>query len=263
MNPPTLSAAKSLTEQGVMFALSLLVVWALAMGVFILTKWALAKIKKDADAPKAPRYGEGWRCRDCLYAEELRDPKDLVQHRLFGFLRLARAVMIPNLPIPDAGRRAVFQDLQDIKFRVVGEMLLGWLRDNLDALPEMAGDTLCSECLGLIGRIVESYEGEATAKGIPAVVLTRFRQWHGARIVHLQSEIRLVCESEWISSPTERVGFILSIFEQVMKATVLDAERTQASLNGSLTGLVYRGITLGPCQPREGGSGSFKALPAR
>jgi len=117
--------------------------------------------------------------------------------------------------------------------------------------------------LGLVGEIVETYEAEARRMGIPAVVIERFRYWHGPRIEHLRAEIGLVCESEWINEPSERAGFILSVVEQVMKATIIDAERTLASLNGALTGQVYRGVVIGPCGKKDGDSGIHRAAGLR
>lgn len=239
------SDVKSWLDQGLSTALSLLVVWALVLGIYLVFLWAKRRLR-------ASRSGGA---SDCGFGPDSRDPKDLQQHRLFSFIRLARAFMLPNLPIPDPGRKAVFEDLQDIKFRIVSDRISRWLQDNATSLPSMEPDLLASAMLGLVASIVEEYEAEAERAGIPSVVLDKFRSWHGPRIAHLRTEIGLVCESEWIADSVARMGFILAVFEQTMKLTVLDAERTLFALNGSLTGLRYRGIMIGPCPPRrsEGG----------
>lgn len=251
--PPTVQQARSLMDNGVMFAISILIVWALGLGIWLLYKAANRKLSPMPVGAFRP-------CDGCVFADDFRSPNELVGHRLFGYVRLARASMIPNLPILDPGRKKLFTDLLDARFKIVTEAYIQWLRLNLAALEDMRADTLASEQLALVGGIVEAFEAEARRMGAPDVVLERMRYWEGPRIGHLRSEIQLVCESEWLSDSSQRLGFILSVVEQIMKATVLDAERTLGSLNGKLTGLAYAGLTIGPLTPRKGESGSYLAV---
>lgn len=254
MAPISPTTAQSWMNNGVMFALSVVVVWALSMGVVVLYWWARAKFNPTPSIPDLLK------CAQCAFSDEYRAPGDLMGHRLFGYLRLAIASRIPNLPISDPGRKLVFQDLLAAKFRIVSEHYSEWLKQRIPDLPSMHADVLASEQMALVGAIVEAYEAEATRIGIPQVVIDRFRFWNGPRIEHLRSEIALVCESEWIEGPTERMGYLLSVVEQIMKATIFDAEKTLTNLNGSLTGLSYRGVLIGGCPPRRGGSGSVPSL---
>lgn len=242
--PWTLEQARRLLDQGLMFAVTLLFVWGLGLGLFLAYKVARRKLLPVADGHFRP-------CDGCAFADDLRSPQELIGHRLFGYIRLARASLLPNLPVPDPGRRALFLDLLDARFRIVSESYLQWLKVNLPVLEAMRADTLASEQLALVGSIVEAFEAEAKRLGVPSIVMERLRYWEGPRIGHLRSEIQLVCESEWIADSPQRLGFILSVVEQLMKATVLDAERTLGSLNGQLTGIAYRGYIVGPCSPRS------------
>lgn len=253
MPPISPQTVKSWLDDGVMFALSLFVIWALCAAAVLLYRWGSSKVATAAHEDHLKR------CDGCAFSEDWRSPQDLIAHRLFGYLRLARASMIPNLPISDLGRSMVFGDLLDAKCRIVAEHYLLWLKKNMSALETMHADTLASEHLSLVGDIVEAYESEARRMGIPAPVMEKFRYWHNPRIIHLRAEIILVCESEWITDTAQRVGFILSVVEHVMKATVFDAERTLSSLNGSLTGHVYRGVTIGPMDGSHG-EGSARAV---
>jgi hypothetical protein len=238
--PWTIDQARRLLNEGVMFAVTVLVLWGLGLALFLAYKVARRKLLSS--------HGDHFRpCDGCVFADDLRSPQELIGHRLFGYIRLARASLLPNLPIPDQGRRALFLDLLDARFRIVSESYLQWLKVNLPALETMRADTLASEQLALVGGIVEAFEAEARRLGVPSIVMERLRYWEGPRIGHLRSEIQLVCESEWIADSPQRLGFILSVVEQLMKATVLDAERTLGSLNGQLTGIPYRGYVVGPC----------------
>jgi hypothetical protein len=233
-------------DNGVMFAISILIVWALALGIWLLYKAANRRLQPAADPSFRP-------CDNCVFADDFRSPNELIGHRLFGYVRLARASLIPNLPISDPGRKKLFSDLLDARFRIVTECYIQWLKANLPILEDMRADTLASEQLALVGSIVEGFEAEARRLSAPEVVVERMRHWEGPRIGHLRSEIQLVCESEWLSDSSQRLGFILSVVEQIMKATVLDAERTLGSLNGKLTGLTYQGVVIGPCDSKRGG----------
>jgi hypothetical protein len=248
------SEVREWLDNGVMFAISVFVIWALCMGAVLAYRWGSNKVKSQTAVTPA-------KCEECMFAGDVRNAGDLVQHRLFGFIRLCRAFMIPNLRIPDPGRKEIFTDLLDSKFRIVAERMLQFLRDILPTIESMHSEQLANEVLSLVATIVAEYERECGRIGIPLVVLDRFREWHGGRITYLRSEVTLICESEWVTDPVQRLGFILSIFEQVMKATIFDAERTLYSLNGQLTGLQYKGFVVGPCPPRRAdGSGNPPVL---
>lgn len=256
MPPITPSNARSLMDNGALVALAILAIWGFALGLLLVYKWANNKLSVTVVQP-----GAAPKCEECVLADEFRRPEDLVAHRLFGYMRLALVTRIPNLPITDPGRRLVFTDLLDIIFHVVSSKYLEWLRRNLRMIHDMRPDVLASEQLSLVGEIVEEYERQAENYGIPSVVLSRFRFWNGPRLEHLRAEITLVCESEWIDGSTERMGYLLSVVEQLMKATMFDAERTLTNLNGSLTGLTYKGVAVGPCDLR-GASGEVAVIRA-
>ena len=251
--PPSVSQARSLMDNGVMFAISVLILWAFGLGIWLLYKLANRKLTAQPEGIFKP-------CEGCVFADDFRSPDELIGHRLFGYVRLARASLIPNLPINDPGRKKLFTDLLDARFRIVTEAYIQWLKLNLTHLEDMRADTLASEQLALVGAIVEGFEAEVRRLKAPEIVLERMRYWEGPRIGHLRSEIQLVCESEWLSDSSQRLGFILSVVEQIMKATVLDAERTLGSLNGKLTGFTYQGLPIGPCDPKRGESGTHAAL---
>ncbi len=256
MPPITPSNARSLMDNGALVALAIVALWGFALALLLAYKWANNKLSLPViQEPSAPK------CAECVLGDEFRRPEDLVAHRLFGYMRLALVTRIPNLPISDPGRRLVFTDLLEIIFQVVSSKYLEWLRRNIKLIHDMRTDALASEQLSLVGEIVEEYERQAENYGIPAVVLDRFRYWNGPRLEHLRAEITLVCESEWIDGSTERIGYLLSVVEQLMKATMFDAERTLTNLNGSLTGINYKGVMVGPCTTR-GASGEFAAIRA-
>lgn len=243
--PWTIDQARKLVDGGVMLALSVLVVFAIGLALHLAYRYLRKKIEPE---PAAVLSRERMRpCDGCIFADDWRSPNELIGHRLFGYIRLARASMLPNLPIRDLGRRKLFVDILDSRFAHTSEMALVWIRNNLNMLNDMHSDTLESEMLGLIGDIIAESEGASLKVGAPPIVIERYRYWENSHIAHVRSEIHLVCESEWSGGMAQRMGFILSVFEQFLKTTVIDAERTLGSLNGGLTGLTYKGLVIGPC----------------
>jgi hypothetical protein len=245
---------QKLLEHDIEFILSFIFLAILCAGVFLGVRWVLYKIKEKEASSLAVIQMQPQRmsvfptqmpCQDCSF-NNWRDPQDLLKHSIFGYIRLCRAVSIPNLPVTDPGRKMVSEDLLDLKFRIVSESILEWLKNHSSHLSTMGGEELCSELLSLLASIFERYEQEGEAIGIPAEVLECFRHWQSKRVLYLQGEISLVTDSEWIHDPVHRVGFALSAFEYVLRATLLDAEATLTSLNGALTGKTYRGVILGP-----------------
>ncbi len=227
---------KTWMDNGVMFAITLLVLWALGLGITLLYRWLSGKVdesKKD--------------CSKCAYTIEAREPADLLNHRLFSTIRNARIVRIPHLPIKEVGRRMVFRDLLEIKFRTVATFFNNWITAHLTTLENMDADHIGADMMVLIASIVESYETECRRMGIPEAAMNSFSVWHLPRVNQLQSEIKLICESGWISDEVERVGVILSMVDQVMRMTSFDSEKAMDSLNGTLTGKKYKGYTIGEC----------------
>jgi hypothetical protein len=220
----------------------------IAGSLFVGILWAKKHIENRTGAKKPPTLDpNSLICQGCALLD-YKTVADLYKHSIFAFIRLARAVAIPNLPITDPGRKAVFEDLLDIKFRVVEQALLEWIKSHTSILPKMPGTEMSASLIALLARVIESYEQECLDQGIPDEVVEKFRFWHGKRVIQLQEEIQMVCGSEWISDAIHRVGFCMSVLEMILRATALDAEQALVSLNGSLCGKKYKGLLLGsPC----------------
>jgi hypothetical protein len=237
----------SILEKGLAYAICFIFLYGVALGIYCGTKYLLHRLENKKPSTKQCDHHDHIICPTF----EVYTTQDLCKHSVFGYIRLVRVMTIPNLPIPDVGRKAVFQDLLDNKFRIVGAQILDWLILNSNKINEMPGPVIASELLTLLAKIVAEYEREGQILGIPMEVIEKFRYWHRKRIEQLQEEIELVCQSEWISEAVHRVGFCLSVLEMVLRATILDAERTLVSLNGHLCGKTYKNLVLGAPKAKE------------
>jgi hypothetical protein len=231
-------------EKGITFVLAQLMLLLIAGLFFVGILWAKKRIENKPEAKKPTFETTPMMCHGCTLLD-YKSPADLYKHSIFATIRISRAVSIPNLPISDPGRKAVFEDLLDVKFRIVETSLLEWIKTHSVTLPKMPGPEMAASLISLLARIIETYEQECLDGEIPVTVIEKFRFWHGKRVVQLQDEIEMVCASEWISDAIHRVGFCMSVLEMVLRATTLDAEKALLSINGCISGKVYKGLTLG------------------
>jgi hypothetical protein len=179
---------------------------------------------------------------------QARTAEDLIRHPLFASLDLAILSAIPALPIPDPGRRQVFTDLLEIKFGTIRRVFKEWMRSHVHRVESMDDDALFYELIGLVNRTIEQYTLAFRAEGIPEPVIEAFNNWHSRRVKALEEELETICGSTWIGGPIGKVGFFFSILDNTSAGTLLDGERALRSLNGKLTGLIYKGVVIGPCK---------------
>lgn len=184
----------------------------------------------------------------CPFGYEGKSATELVRHPVFSAIAYATVVRIPQLRVPDLGRRLVFQALLVVKFNAIRSCLTAWLEKNINSIEHMTSDQLYSELVGLTTCIVSAYESSARERGIPVEVINTFREWHKRRVDALMEEIDLICGSDAaFSGSISMMGYFMTYLEHLSGSTMLDAERTIKSLNGTLTGIVFDGVVLGPC----------------
>jgi len=179
---------------------------------------------------------------------DMKRPKDLMSHQLFGTIRALRVTTIPSLMIKDVGRRMVFTDLLSIKFSSVASAWDAWLQKHNQALVDnrLDGQFLMNESLILVADIVSDYELKCRSQGIPEAAIVSFAKWHSDAVYILCDDIQEIATSDWIVDSTQRVGLIMSAFMHTLEKALRDCELAQHKLNGTLTGQTYKGVICGP-----------------
>lgn len=242
--------------------------YAIASGGAVLGfRWAWMKLGKMEEQKAAPE-GAGL-CAECphRHADDRRlEASELRSHRFFGYMRHASSVVIPALPIREAGRQALAIDFLGLKFSAAAEALREFVeRPDLD---ELSSTELADQLLEVIDGIIQTYEMQAirlaTRKnGVPAmmVFMGRFREVHSRSVEEARDHIMATCTSGWLGEdPVAKTAAVLDYMVSVFRRTLADAERTLGRLNGQLSGLMYDGITIGPCPDSIGyGAGVITA----
>lgn len=248
--------AKLIIEKGLAYLIALAVVVLGSSYLFVLIYRRFVRLRTQhkaevvANGEVRERIIEKQRCQVCRL-DETKSADQLAKHPLFSTIDYLLVTMVPRMPIIEPGRRLIFQDFLEIKLRKIKERFQKWLIEEIDELHEKDQELLKIEFVEVVTAIVREYEAEALRVGIPDVAVHAFAEWHKHRVAHLQREIELVMDSDWISSNVERVGYLFTVAEQITKATILDVEFAVGDLNGSLTGKTYRGVIVGPCPTRR------------
>lgn len=186
----------------------------------------------------------------------------LKAHSMFGSIRMIKATTLNNITVSDLGRKMIFQDLLAIKFTVVATQWDAWLAAHMEEIKEdkMTGQFLLNEMMNLIANIVGTTDQQSKDKGIPESAIQAFRQWRDPSVETLIDNCAAAASSDWINTSTQRVALCMSHFEGTLSKLLVDAECALHSLNGSLTGQVYKGVTCGRPSPYDSPPGRLRLL---
>lgn len=184
---------------------------------------------------------------------------DLLRHRFWRFMDHAQDIVIPKLRIEEAGRRALATDFLVVKFRHVANCLREFCETH--DLTQMTSIDLEDGIVATLGRAIDGYEAEAIrlakARGgleAMAVWIEKFREIHQPVVNQATDHAVSICQSQWQGDDNiAKMAAMLDALSVIMQRTLNDAERTLGRLNGSLTGLPYAGIIIGPCPGSQSG----------
>lgn len=196
----------------------LLIVWALA--VFIVAKYFLQRIKKED-------------------SENVRDP---LQHKFFSEIDFYITNKIPNIKLYtkqmefDEGRTKIFRDMLMVKVKARKKNVMYFVTKTDENLLDVS--TSC------INDLINEYTKIRWDMAIPQIVIDKFNYWHSPHASALMQAIEGVCGSRSFHNDREKKNAILHLHTMMLVFTLLDAEKTLWVLNGELTGMVYKWLTI-------------------
>ena len=167
----------------------------------------------------------------------------LERHHFFSVMERALKVTIPQMDIAEPGRALLARDFLRFKVESFSTKMLEFVRrPSLNDFPPEAFSSQISEVLS---QCIQDYEERARREGIPEIYLRKFGEWHKQTVDMTLAYIDVLsqCEAQYHQN-YERLASVLSWLEVAFQWTFVDAEKTLASLNGELDGVVYKGITI-------------------
>lgn len=160
----------------------------------------------------------------------------ITHHEMFYKIRRYVDIAIPNMHMKGAVRTMMFRDMLTIKLNVIDSRLKDLLLSKT-----LTSDNMLTQNLLTLEAIVKEYQSKWKEIGIPEAVSMKFEEWHDGKTLLLYDSIRQICECKIIDTPVEEMYSILNIYLAVVNLTIVDAEKTLTTLNGTLSGLEYKG----------------------
>lgn len=149
---------------------------------------------------------------------------------------------INNIKMNDHGRQLLFRDILDLKFR----QFQGYVINASEAITEsMSGPEMFQVVVEQFNATIDTYQQEATQRGVPDVVIDKFAEWQLRSYEFTLRATEMICMSQGYGTNDARMQAIYSLITAMMELTIAEAEKTLTELNGELTGVVYKGVTCG------------------
>ena len=162
------------------------------------------------------------------------------KHIFFSEIERQRKYIIPNIKLLhhgefDIGRTMIFSDMINIKFGIWKEAMCQYVSTGKVDTESM---DIC------INNLVDRYTAERIENGIPMIVIKKFNEWHAERTLKLIKYVEQTIIGNSFYSYEEIMNSSLYIHLAMLFTTINDAETTLGNLNGELSGIVYKWITL-------------------
>lgn len=173
---------------------------------------------------------------------------DLNKHPAFHQMENYIAVKIPGMIFEDHGRNEVFKDMLTIMFRSYIVMMRKIIIVSFDTKgdPTFTSNDDFTQKLSQYGvQAITEYENEWRKIDVPLICITKFNEWHSNKRDILFTDIQTIANSPFHETYNEKLAAFFDLTFMVLNISILDAEYILKSLNGELSGQVYKGITIG------------------
>lgn len=169
----------------------------------------------------------------------LYEPKAILRSKLAYWLEFK----IPTLEMSEYGRSKIFRDLMTFKFQAVDRILIDIEGD--EGFADMSRNELYRSVISRFHNIIEDYESKAKLEGIPSVVIAKFKKWHTPSLEYTLKSAELITQSPIYKTNYDIMNAIYLLYISFLELSIAEAEKALSELNGELTGIEYKGYTIG------------------
>ena len=169
----------------------------------------------------------------------------LKQHAFFNAINYSLNVEIPAMNIFPSRpvRQILIKDLIYCSLASVEEVAQKIANTNHDGWNHA---TWNYEMRSALIEMNTSFIDKCDNRGMPQTVYRKYLVWYFDRLNHMRIMIDQISGSEIYSTPESKTSALLLSFNLFLVTMVADAERTLKSLNGDITGLMYKGGSIEP-----------------
>lgn len=179
------------------------------------------------------------------YWQERLKPTIATNPRNHAFFSTSQRLIDYNIPrmriSGDEARNALFRNMLTLKLTVWRQTMLNLVARDFSTLKTFEIKELFSKT---IRDIIFSYEEDWKQDGVPEIVTKKFGKWHAPRLEAVSVSANSVFDGRSFVTPNGMLNAILCLQNALLVETIIDAERTLGDLNGELSGLLYKGLTL-------------------
>lgn len=91
-------------------------------------------------------------------------------------------------------------------------------------------------------EVAGEIEEKQKAMGIPQVAIEKYQLWQRPSQQYTLSQLRNIAYSQAFCTVNQKAEAMMGTFQTNIELSIIEAERTLQSLNGSLTGKKYKGF---------------------
>ena len=159
-------------------------------------------------------------------------------HPYFSKIDNLIKVKLPITKIGGPVRTLIFRDVLKIFYESGRNTILNLLDKNITE------ENFLSINLQALTDIVKTATNEMREQEIPQVVIEKFWDWNYKRHEYVMSTISDIDSSNVFNTILEKEYAVLNLYQSASYFVLIDAENTLKSLNGDLTGTVYKNQTV-------------------
>ena len=156
-------------------------------------------------------------------------------HPLFNKIDMIVETKLPITTIGGPVRTEIFRDVLAIFYKT-GKEIIEQLLDK-----DITIHNFLNENYKATNQIIIDSSKKMEEAGIPNVVIEKFNKWNEIRHEYILTTINDIYSSEVFNTTIEKEYAVLNLFMNSFYFVLMDAERTLKSLNGDLTGTMYKG----------------------
>lgn len=161
---------------------------------------------------------------------------NLQHHPILSEMDYLFTYIIPRVDFGTVGRTKLF-------IFMISSIVKTWRDEAMSILTCDFADTedFINKNVKMFLTIVKRSEAEWITGKVPDVAIKAFNKWHNPRVAIIPKEIELIAKSDIYDSFIEKQWAVWDLYRFILNMTMLDAETTLKSLNGTLTGKVFQG----------------------
>lgn len=168
---------------------------------------------------------------------------DIINHEFFSSIDLWINTKIPSLIFATPFKTAVFRDYLTIFLTTYRDNIYDFVKS--EKYTSLNGNDLWVMILNLLNNIDKDCEEAFKKNNIPPLVITKMKSEDIINMTMVTKSLNDICKSPIYTTKDNYVKMygVLNILKNIIDTTVEQSESICSTINGSLKGLTYKGIT--------------------